>query len=293
MNFLQQLSPEPPPVVKANGAAASHAAPLYSYVEQITPGLAAHYLEAKNDGNRNLIETSVASMMKDIAEGRWELTGQAIIFDVNGKLIDGHHRLSAISRGTTTVQMLVVRNAAPAAVRRIDTGVARTAAHIAHMDGHKYAAEQTALARFLLIHERHGIDRMNTPATHPTKAECVDEIALRPSMLLSIQKATPLRAQKRKWATPTIAAFCHYVFYQQNPLACDRFWEDLCGTGAGMKETSPALHLRNRLTENTASRAKLPALHIIALFFKAWTAHRTGKPMRKLLWKTDEAFPQL
>lgn len=292
MNFLQQLSPEPPPVVgKTNGIAASYTAPIHSYVEQITPGLAAHYLAAKNDGNRNLIETSVASMMKDMAEGRWELTGQAIIFDNTGKLIDGHHRLTAISRGTVVVPMLVVRNASPSAVRRIDTGVARTAAHIAHMDGHKYAAEQTALARLLLIHERHGIERMNTPATHPTKAECVDEIALRPSMMLSIEKGYPVK--KRKWATPTVAAFCHYLFYQQNALACDRFWDEVCGSGAGLKETSPALHLRTRLADNAASRAKLPVLHIIALFFKAWIAYRNGKAMRRLQWKDDEGFPQI
>lgn len=291
MNFLQQSLPEPPPLVgHANGHLRPMTTPIYAMVEVITPELAKRYLECKNTKNRNLREAAVSQMQKDMAEGRWELTGQPIIFDSNGRVIDGHHRLNAIANGSVAVPILVVRNARPEAVRRVDTGSSRTAANIAQMDGHTSAANQVALARYLLIHERAGIDKMNTPKNHPTKAECVDEISLRPTMLLSIHKSLLLK--KRRWVAPTIAAFCHYQFYQQNAVLCDRFWDELTGSGAGLKDTNPVLHLRNRLADNAAAKAKLPTLEIIALFFRAWATYRAGKGMKVLRWRSDGPRPE-
>lgn len=294
MNFLLPSKPAPPPVVNGvdHGRATSV---ITSMIEYVSPAMAKKYLEHKNERNRKLMESAVLSLSRDIEEGRWQLTGQPIIFDANGMLIDGHHRLTAISRGNTTVPVLVVRGTDPQAVRRIDTGATRTAAHIAHMDGHEWASYQTATVKLILIHERVGIHRMSNPRNQPTKAECVDELSRRQDLMISVRKGGLLR--KKKWATVVIAAFCHYVFYHQNPLVCDRFWDELSGAGAGLKETNPVLHLRNRLDVDAKSKAQLPSIEIIALFFRAWISYRDGKPMRVLRWRNDgprpEPFPEI
>jgi hypothetical protein len=296
MNFLPLLKPEPPPFPGVvNGSAATHATPIYCAVEMISPELATKYLAFKNEGNRNLMETFVGQIIRDIEEGRWELTGQPIIFDSNGRLIDGHHRLTAISRGSSTVPVLDVRNAKPDAVRRIDTGNARRAGQIAQMDGHPQANNQTALVKWILIHERHGIDRMNNPRLAPTKAECVDELRLRPGLLTAVHKGIAL--WRLRWTSPALASFCYYVFAEQNKLLCDKFWDALCGDGAGLSKKSPVLLLRNRLADNASGKSRLPQMEIVALMFIAWKAFRDNKQLGALRWRTKgnapEQFPQI
>lgn len=292
MNFLQTPKPEPPPVVKANGLPQiPTAAPIVSYVEHVTPEAAAVYLQSKNELNRNLSQSFIKALMADMAEGRWELTGQAIIFDVNGRLIDGHHRLTAVSRGTATVPMLIVRNAKPEAVRRIDTGVTRTAAHIAHMDGQASANQATTTMRLILIHERFGIDQLDHPPAHPTKSEIVDELRRHPAVLASVRKGQAV--SKKRWCSTATAAFCHYYFHQQNPVACELFWTALAGDGSGLKATDPVLHLRNRLAGRAKADAKERVNAIIHWFFKAWVSYRDRKPMKQLRINDGEKFPQI
>ena len=73
----------------------------------ITPAMAEKWL-AKNLGNRHVRESHVATLVRDIRDGNWRQTGEAIKFDWDGRLIDGQHRLHAIVAAQTATRMLVV-----------------------------------------------------------------------------------------------------------------------------------------------------------------------------------------
>ena len=72
----------------------------------VTPEMAQEWLK-HNPNNRNIRYATVKSYALQMIAGDWDITGQAISFDTEGKLIDGQHRLSAVILAKKPVKMLV------------------------------------------------------------------------------------------------------------------------------------------------------------------------------------------
>jgi hypothetical protein len=263
-------------------------------VETITPDRARAYLVFSNDGNRKLVNLVVARYAADMIAGRWDLTGEPIIFDDTGRLIDGHHRLHAIVRSDIPIQFLVVRGASEQSVNRIDTGMARSPGQIAHMNGIVDGNSQAAVMKMILFHEQYGISRFNNSSLHPTHAEVIEALKSRPSLIVSIRKGRLLG----RLAPGSVGAFCYYLFSKQNLLLAERFWDELTGDGSGLELGNPALALRSRLVENKLSKAKFDNLTIISFFFRAWLGVRDGRPVKLIkAVRTEgtvtEGFPKI
>ena len=67
-------------------------------------------------------------MTRDMEQGEWPLTHEAIAFDVDGRLIDGQHRLQAITNHGKPISMWICTDVAPDAARYIDNGAKRNLA---------------------------------------------------------------------------------------------------------------------------------------------------------------------
>ena len=78
-------------------------------VELVTPELAEAYLKT-SPGNRNIRPRTLEKYCSSLLRGEFLLTHQGIAFDEAGKLLDGHHRLTAISDTKIGAFLLVVRN---------------------------------------------------------------------------------------------------------------------------------------------------------------------------------------
>lgn len=103
----------------SSGAKAKMAA-----VEKITPELAQAML-GQNAGNRRIRAKGLAARLRDIAEGRWEITGQPIIISNDARVNDGQHRLFAILLLGAEVETFVVYGTTRASALPIDTGETR------------------------------------------------------------------------------------------------------------------------------------------------------------------------
>lgn len=89
--------------------AALHDPTLYSIgVETITPERAEAYLAA-NSGNRNIVQSHVAAMARDICRGQWMFNAQPICFARGGRLLNGQHRLSAVLAAGQPIEVMVMR----------------------------------------------------------------------------------------------------------------------------------------------------------------------------------------
>jgi hypothetical protein len=86
-------------------------------------------------------------------------------------------------------------------------------------------------------------------------------------------------------------ACCYYLFSGQNSELAEQFFDRLA-SGAGLTKHDPVYLLRERLRTNSAGKAKLPLLEIVALFFKAWIAYRNGKQVKCLRWNNGGANPE-
>jgi len=253
----------------------------------VTPQLAQQWLE-RNVHNRPLSDTVVIAYGLDMLEGRWQYNGDAIRFDSDGNLIDGQHRLKACVEAGVPFETDVIFGLAPEAIRTIDIGKARTAGHIAHLEGVQNAACTCAVAALIVLHRKHGIQHLTDPRYQPTKTQIVEAARSLPGLEAAVANAGLLG---RKIAAPRIVGLCYWVFAAQDRELAERFFGELAH-GLNLSPDNPVYHVRERLLADRRAKAKLPQLEIVALFFKAWLYYRENRPLRKLFWKTDGPAPE-
>jgi hypothetical protein len=88
--------------------AALHDPGLYTMaIESIGPERAEAYL-ARNRGNRNIVQSHVAALARDIANGHWMFNAQPICFSRSGRLLNGQHRLSAVLEAGLPIEVMVM-----------------------------------------------------------------------------------------------------------------------------------------------------------------------------------------
>lgn len=103
-------------------------------VERITPEIATDYLKRNTNNYRKMSRSKIFQYARDMKKGQWQLNGQPIVFDANGTLKDGQHRLSAVIVAKTPVDMAVAYGV-DANVNIFDVGVMRTAEQITRASG--------------------------------------------------------------------------------------------------------------------------------------------------------------
>ena len=118
----------------------------------VSPEIAWEWLENCNTNNRRVNEKHVRRLARDMVEGNWVLTHEGIAFDKHGKLIDGQHRLWAITEADVTVDMYVWRNIDPNVRIAIDCGKSRSMADVLNIAGGngEVTRDQVAVLRVML-----------------------------------------------------------------------------------------------------------------------------------------------
>ena len=81
-------------------------------VESITPEMAAEYLK-HNAHHRKVKQKKIDEFANTLKSGTWQLNGKTVVFDSNGRLMGGQHRLNAVVQSGIPLLTLVVRGVAP------------------------------------------------------------------------------------------------------------------------------------------------------------------------------------
>lgn len=96
-----------------------------SILTTIHPDVAYKMLEC-NTHNRTVSDNHVKRLAADMAAGKWIITHQGIAYSAEGVLLDGQHRLFAITQADVPITMMVSYNVSEASLGVIDIGKART-----------------------------------------------------------------------------------------------------------------------------------------------------------------------
>lgn len=114
-------------------------------VIRVTPSMASNWLES-NTINRRLRQSVVDSLVTAFKRGEYRLTHQGIAFSDGGELLDGQHRLKAISEmpPSFSVEMVVTRGLPKDAFMVIDKGLKRS-----HSDVLGISTGHAAVARYM------------------------------------------------------------------------------------------------------------------------------------------------
>lgn len=247
-------------------------------VEVITPQIAAAYLEG-NVLNRNIRQFAVQAYARDMTEGNWQLTGEAIKFSPDGTLLDGQHRLWAVIEANLPVQMFVVRGIEPEARKVMDSGMKRPASDMLTLAGYPCATLLAATANLGLYMETDGTvsAASGSRRTRYSHTEIMEWVQDNPSAVDSVRLVASTLG-KAMDAPPTAIAYAHWVLYRINPTECERFFD-----GVAQMKTDGRGDPRLAMTRMfaTARRNRVVVSHTVAIsvIFRAWNAWRRGKSL--------------
>lgn len=108
---------------------------------------------------RRILDTTVHRYAADMRAGKWALNGEAILFDEDGNLIDGQHRLWAVMKAGIPVHMMITtgvpvvsgQSGDVKAMHTINTGRNRTFGMQLRIEGVAYATQISASIRAAAI----------------------------------------------------------------------------------------------------------------------------------------------
>lgn len=248
-------------------------------VVTIDPATASKWLETNNN-NRPLRLYTVLEYARQMTRGLWQLNGEAIIFDENGNLIDGQHRLHAVVKSGATIQSLVIVGISREAQETIDVGMKRTVgAQLSIGNAPITSATVVAsicnnLAMFALQDSGFKLTASEVRSIYERNSE---------AMLNAVRSAHHSRG-----ARPGSIGAVHFIAstYLGAGVLGDQF-ASVFKTGVPSKPGCPAHKLREKMLAANASGRPFGKAEALSLIANAWDAFRRGRSLVLLKSRND------
>jgi hypothetical protein len=258
-------------------------------IVDVDPATARLWLE-RNPKNRDLRAKEASKYAFDMRNGDWQFTGEPIIFDDDGNLIDGQHRLLGLIEAEVTLPFLVVRGVSDTAQDDIDSGIPRKFADVLKIAGEPNSNALAAITR--KVYEWDQGVRMSTGkvkgnfATNRQLGRCLE----RYPELRDI--ARDAKRVAGGCGLPTSAVGLLMYAFSRIDHEDSTFFFDRLADGQGLTEGDPIYRLREKITSERNVRGTTPYRFLVAITIKAWNAYREGTPVHRLQWRMGGANPE-
>lgn len=262
--------------------------PSQPCVVTVTPDMASDWLSYRNHPkNRPLSKMVAGKYQADMESGRWrEGTPEGLIFDTDGRIISGQHRLKAVANGGMSFQFWIFPNESRDIFDVVDQGYRRTAAHVLRVphatsvaNGARYLAALTSGGQRSLLR----YSRVTTP-------EIVETFRAWPELSWYPREAFAAYAAARIPIGVHLAVLAQAARTAQRDLI--PVWLTALSTGADLGARNPALVLREKFRAGVIipPGVNRHELHY-ALIVKAWNAWVHAQTLGVLRWSRDESLP--
>lgn len=253
-------------------------------IVRVTPEMASAWL-TRNVTNRTISQNTINQYAADMEAGDWEFTGQPIIFDNDGRLSDGQHRLTAQVKAGVVVNWMVITGVKPGTQDYIDIGRPRTVANQLQIKGFTQSHAVAAVARLDLIYS--GILSPSKPAIRERAEKDLD--AFTKSGRIGRSVAQVLGGSSAAYS------LAHYRMSLLDESDADTFYDSLF-TGANLSLTSPILVARQYIARTCKGTAKgwndSVRVNFVDYQFKAWNLWRAGKRVKSFSRPTSHVEPK-
>ena len=264
-------------------------------VQKIEPLEAKHILKHYNTNNRKPSKLISGKYAKDMLGGNWKMTGQSISFSVDGKLIDGQHRLMACVESGKPMETIVSYGVDPNSFDVTDNGKTRTNADVLDMLGYTDPNALAALVRSIIAYEQSGspdtkkgkrFDGNNTI----TKSQIIDFLNERPDVADYVE-----RYKKNNLVSVSIAAFCYWLFTETHDKSLAEEYLDKVFLGINLSENTIEYYLhrklqRNKMSQSQTSMNKNSIVANVILGWRRFMGYSKSKALQ-LNWDTRYGFP--
>jgi hypothetical protein len=263
--------------------------------------MAQDWLEGNVD-NRNLREPRVVNLSQVLQRNEWELTGDCLVFDEDGTLLNGQHRLSAVVVTGIPARFVILRGVPSKAQEVMDTGLARTLGDQLQRRGvpyYTYVSSALFWLHRIAYSEATGIAHYAEPGQRPSFRQLLklydDNKELGEEASQIGRHVSTLKVR----AGATLALYHRLKQLDDENIEeeVDTFFEKWV-TGAELKASDPIFRLREWCVEDAAkrhTRGRAPDYRYVAYVLTAWNKWRDGEPIRQLKWvyspTTRSAWP--
>jgi hypothetical protein len=251
-----------------------------STVETLQPQYCQYILDNHNPSNRKRSHTVTKKYARDMKAGAWELTGEPIIFDENGDLLTGQHRLAACVEAEVPFTTAVQRGVASRSRIAIDSGKPQSIADWLGYKGKSNTRTLGAAATLLFNYHDSCFTGDGSRGTSRSAADSVVDEMLE-------QAASWADGQDRSVGRGMLA-FLKYCGDHVNPARTEKFINGL-STGEGLAASDPAYLLRARLVTKGGKRVTQRVR--IALCLKALNFALTDTKVAQLKFGKVESIP--
>lgn len=254
----------------------------------ISPQFASAVLQERNQDNRPMSEKKLAQNVSDILNNNFLVNGESLIFDKNGKLLDGQHRLQSTILAKRNIVTNVCFGVEPEAKGSIDQGKGRSAGDVLGFNGMKNANAVASVARFLIGYYKNDGTTFGRTG-NVTTAEIVQEIERRPTIEAALQWATQFQSLNVGVVTPSQIALAYMIL---EPIYGPEvtFFLERVGLGDNIGAKHPAFAVRKKLRMKKDGK-RLSNILAIEVLMRGFIAFHEGRELDHM--QTHGKLPKL
>jgi len=276
-------------------------ADMTSRIVLVTPTIAKSWLR-RNDKNRTFTRNAARILAAEMGRGHWRENGESVVFDTDGVLVDGQHRLQAVLNSGHSYRVPVITGIEPEVRPTVDTGVKRSAANNLQMADEQNTATLAATLMLWRGYDMKNVSAMTYPAavapenrvTTPKILEYLEEW---PDIREAVRVSLALRpsGQGRALVPSSEAAMIWYAIVRSGASreSANEFLGSVLA-GFDLAKGNPIIGLRRRLIDNLGVGQRMDKRERLALVLKTWLLWSTGQTRKVIKWEhASEPFPFL
>lgn len=259
----------------------------------ITPQIAEDMLK-RNVQNRDLNKKRSQALADLHGTKHWKQTADTIKFGPDGKLLDGQHRLHAITLSGIPQGYYVAYNVDPDAQMVMDTGMRRNLGQHMKINGVKNYNAVAAAANLAYAWEGGARTfKALRPVSIPEKWDFYLERKERLDRAASVSRKL---AQRWKGMPSAYYAFFYYLFADIDLEDAEYFFDFLTGE-FGHEPQNPISQLRKALNDDREKNFTNKAFTkgntwLVGITIKAWNYYRRGEAVKQLKFTQGGAHPE-
>lgn len=248
-----------------------------------------------NDHNRPVNIKRVNLYAETMRSGKWAANGETIIFDSNGKLADGQHRLNAVVKANMPVEFTVVRGVAPEVFDTLDDGAQRKAQDVFYIAGIPNNVVAASIVRKYIL-----LNRGRTSAIICGTGR--DKVVTNKGVLEFYNAHADLIQSATTWARRfyssvrlyTVAEIGAVIVYivldKHHPIDLPiEFFSQVFYSDKAIR-TKACIALHKMITDAVFAHRPIQGRHKQRLLIKAWNDFLNGGKLSRLVVKEDEVL---
>lgn len=258
------------------------------YLATVTPAIAKKILDEHNGRNRNLGQTTVRRYRKDMEAGVWTFAGDPLRFDVDGILIDGQHRLRAVSQLSdpdAAIVFNIMTGLPHETIQTFDQGRKRDAGQQLGLLGIKNGTTVAAAVRLTLQWDAGSrtASSLRKSESSASTAQVEKWIAENADVIETVNEQQSMLRNCPAPGGPTMAAAL--ITHRINPDAQIEFFTALAE--GGEPKGSPILALDRKLVGLQRSSRRVRPNEYLVMILRTWTAWRKNLTMTRLVMPSE------